>query len=51
LIDVLTYLGNVLIIAQWFYINDKARVVGCANNPPIRQSRIAEGGEKKSGKY
>ena len=49
LVDVLAHLGNVLIIARRLYVDDKALVIGCADDPPIRESRIDEGKQKKNG--
>lgn len=42
-IDVLAYFGDVLVIGRWLYIDDKALFISCANNPPIRDSRISQG--------
>ena len=49
LVDVLAHLGNVLIIARRLYVDDKAPVIGCADDPPIRERRIDEGKQKKNG--
>jgi hypothetical protein len=46
LIDVLANLRNGLIIARWLNVYDEACLVGCASNPPIRESRIGEGEQK-----
>ena len=36
------YLGNGLVIAHGFYVDDYTFAVGCANNPPISQKRIGK---------
>ncbi len=33
--------GDALILAGWFYIDDETLLIGCANDPPIRESRIS----------
>ena len=42
-VSLLTNLGDVLVLARWLYIDDEALLIGCANNPPIRESRIGTG--------
>jgi hypothetical protein len=37
-----------LVIARRLYVGDEALLVGCANNPPIRESLIGEG-EQENG--
>jgi hypothetical protein len=46
LVGVLAYLGNGLVIAHWFYVDDYTFAVGCANNPPIRESGSATATQK-----
>jgi hypothetical protein len=45
LVDILADLRN--IIARRFEVDDEALPIGCPNNPPIRQSWIGEGEQKK----
>jgi hypothetical protein len=47
-VDVLADLGDAFVIALWLYIDDEARLIGCANNPPICESLIG-GDEQESG--
>jgi hypothetical protein len=49
LVGVLAYLGNGLVIAHWFYVDDYTFAVGCANNPPNGESRIGNS-DQKSGR-
>jgi hypothetical protein len=47
LVDVLTNLNNALVVALWLYVDDEARIIGRANNPPIRESGIGAGEQKR----
>jgi hypothetical protein len=38
--------GDALILAGWFYIDDETLLIGCANDPPIRESQIRKGEEE-----
>ena len=41
-VNLLTDLGDALFVACWLYINDETLLIGCANNPPVRRSRIGK---------
>jgi hypothetical protein len=43
--------GDALILAGWFYIDDETLFIGCANDPPIRESRIAKGEQESADEY
>jgi hypothetical protein len=43
--------GDALILARWFYIDDETLFIGCANDPPIRTSRIGKGEEESAYQY
>ena len=45
-VSLLTALGDVLVLARWLYIDDEALLIGCMNNPPIRDSRIGTGDKR-----
>ena len=46
LIGVFADLGDGLVLSRRLYVDDDALPVGCANNPPICESRIGNGGKK-----
>jgi len=35
LVNVLANLGDALVLARWFYIDDETLFIGCANDPPF----------------
>ena len=39
-VNLLTDPGDALVLARWLYIDDETLLIGCANDPPICQSRI-----------
>jgi hypothetical protein len=43
--------GDVLILARWFYIDDETLLIGCANDPPIRESQIRKDEEESAYQY
>jgi len=43
--------GDALILAGWFYIDDETLLIGCANDPPIRESQIRKGEEESAYQY
>ena len=47
----LTNLGDALILARWLDIDDEALFIGCANDPPIRESRIGKGEQESADEY
>ena len=47
-VDLLTNLGDALVVACWLYVNDETLLIGCANDPPIRESQIREGEEESA---
>ncbi|MGB6769079.1 MAG: hypothetical protein WBE50_13500 [Methyloceanibacter sp.] len=42
-VNFLTNLGDALVLARWLYVDDETLLIGCANDPPIRESRIGMG--------
>jgi hypothetical protein len=48
LVDVLAELGDVFVIARWLDVDDEARLIRCAHNPPARESLIS-GDEQENG--
>src|SRR6478735_536478 len=46
LIVVFADLGDGLVLSRRLYVDDDALPVGCANDPPICESRIGNGDEK-----
>src|SRR5215831_6665899 len=42
-INLLTDLGDALVVARWFNVDDETLLIGGANDPPIRESQIGEG--------
>jgi hypothetical protein len=47
-VDVFANLGDALILACWFYINDETLLVGGANDPPICERRKGKGGQESA---
>jgi hypothetical protein len=47
-VNLLTYLGDVFVLANWLYIDDEALFIGCANDPPIRESWIGKGEQESA---
>ena len=45
LVIVLAELGDAFVSPRWLYVDDEARLIGGANDPPTRQSLIG-GGEQ-----
>jgi len=48
LVAVLAELGDAFFSTRRLYVYNEARLIGCANDPPIRQSLIG-GGEQENG--
>ena len=40
--------GDALVLARWLYVDDETLLIGCANDPPIRESRIGMGEQKSA---
>jgi hypothetical protein len=49
LVDVLAELGDAFVVARWLYVDDEARLIRCAHNPPARESLI--GGDEQENGY
>ncbi|MGA7372643.1 MAG: hypothetical protein WBE89_06750 [Methyloceanibacter sp.] len=47
-VNLLTNLGDALVLARWLYVDDETLLIGCANDPPIRESRIGMGEQKSA---
>jgi hypothetical protein len=47
-VNFLTNLGDALVLARWLYVDDETLLIGCANDPPIRESRIGMGEQKSA---
>jgi len=45
-VNLLTNLGDVFVLTRRLYVNDETLLIGCANDPPICESRIGNGDEK-----
>ena len=50
-VNLLTNLGDVLVLAGWLYVHDETLLIGCANDPPIRESQIRKGEEESTYQY
>ena len=50
-VNLLTNPCDALVVARWFYIDDEALLIGCANDPPIRESQIRKGEEESAYQY
>ena len=48
-VNLLTNLGDAFVLARWLYIDDETLLIGSANNPPIRHSRL--GARKQKNGY
>jgi hypothetical protein len=44
----LTNLGDALVLATWLYIDDETVLIGCANDPPIGESRTGKGEQESA---
>src|SRR6516162_9237270 len=49
LISVFANLCNTWVFTRWFNIDDKARLIRRANNPPVRKDRTGESSRNKHG--
>jgi hypothetical protein len=47
-VNILTDLSDALVLARWLYVHDKTLVIGCANDPPIRERRIGKGEKERA---
>ena len=50
-VNLLTNLGDAFVLARWLYIDDETLLIGSANNPPIRESRIGNGKHESAYQY
>jgi hypothetical protein len=48
LVNFLTNLGDALVLAGWLYIDDETLLIGCANDPPVRESLIGKGKQESA---
>ena len=50
-VNLLTDPGDALVLARWLYIDDETLFIGCANDPPICQSRIGKAEHESAYQY
>jgi len=50
-VNLITNLGDALVLARWLYVHDETLLIGCANNQPIRGSQIRKGEEESAYQY
>jgi hypothetical protein len=50
-VNLLTNLGDVLVLTRRLYVNDETLLIGCANDPPISKSGIGKAEQESAYQY
>jgi hypothetical protein len=50
-INLLTDLGDALVLARWLYVDDETLLIRSTNDPPIRESRIGKDEQESAYQY